>query len=162
MQLSYGYTDIEFKDFVTTLADPVTGFAIAENVDLSSDPRATTFEAVNSPQNMGNLAFDYEFPAQPWGALSARISATYSDGYVNNPILNLYDSTDSYTLVDGRIALSDIPVLGDNHRLQIGLWGKNLTNEKVRMVGVDFGSLGFASNSYMELASYGLDFVLEL
>lgn len=162
MQLSYGYTEIKFKDFVTSLADPVTGFTIAENVDLSSDPRATTFEPVNSPKNMGSLAFDYEFPAQSWGTLSARLAATYSDGYVNNPILNLYDSTEHYTLVDGRISLSRIPLFGDDHQLQVSLWGKNLTNQKVRMVGVDFGSLGFASNSYLELASYGLEFVLEL
>lgn len=161
MQLSYGYTKIRFKDFVTSLSNPVTGFPIADNVDLSSDPRATTFEPVNSPENMASLAFDYEYPLS-WAKFAARLSATYSDGYVNNPIMNLYDSTEHYTLIDGRLSLGEIPVFGDAHHLEVSLWGKNLTNEKVRMVGVDFGSLGFASNSYMELASYGLDFVLEL
>lgn len=161
LQASYGYTDIDFKDFVTALADPVTGFTIAENVDLSSDPRATTFQPVNAPKNMGNITLDYEFPAMEWGTVSARLSATYSDEFYNNPILNLYDSTDSYTLLDARLALSDIPVFGSS-TLQVALWGKNITNEEVRMIGLDFGPLGFASNSYVELASYGIEFVLDL
>jgi iron complex outermembrane receptor protein len=158
---NYGYTDITFKDFVTTLANPVTGFTIAENVDLSSDPRATTFEPVNAPENTASLALEYRFPATSWGEVAARLGATYSSSFVNQPILNLYDSTDSYTLLDGRISLSKIPVFGDS-TLDVGLWGKNLANKKVRMVGVDFGSLGFASNSYLELAAYGIDLTMEL
>ena len=64
------------------------------------------------------------------------------------------------TLVNSRLSLSDIN-LGDNGSLRLALWGKNLENKAYKESGVDFGALGFTSNVYAELRSYGIDAVYE-
>ena len=74
-----------------------------------------------------------------------------------HPQQNLYDSTDEQTLVNARLTLSDMEVLGGN--LMLSAWGRNLTDEEYREWGIDFATLGFAINSFKEKRSYGLDLV---
>ena len=73
---------------------------------------------------------------------------------------NQYDSADDRTLVNGRISLNEIK-LGccEEGSLRVSLWGKNLTDEEYRQWGIDFGSLGFAGDTYGEPRTYGLDVV---
>jgi iron complex outermembrane receptor protein len=58
-------------------------------------------------------------------------------------------------LVDARLTLSELSIGSGN--LTLSIWGKNITDKKYKVVGIDFGQLGFAGNIYGEPASYGLD-----
>jgi len=73
--------------------------------------------------------------------------------------LNTFDRSDSYSLWNARLALNDIPVGAGS--LSASLWGRNLSDEKVREYGIDFGALGFATNTYKELRSFGIDLLYQ-
>ena len=60
----------------------------------------------------------------------AQVDASYAGKRTFEPQMNLYNSTDSYTLWNARLTLSEIPVpRGD---LSLSLWGRNLGDEEVR------------------------------
>lgn len=63
-------------------------------------------------------------------------------------------------LVNGRISLTDIDLNGA--KAELAFWGKNIFNTKYRLYGIDFGSIGYAGNTYGEPATYGVDFRLKL
>lgn len=101
----------------------------------------------------------YEFPATRWGVVSLRADASYTGKQAYAPLLNLYDSSESHTLVNARASLASVPLAEGLGELELSLWGKNITNEEYREFGIDFGQLGFAVNNYGNLASYGVDIV---
>ncbi len=41
--------------------------------------------------------------------------------------------------------------------LLLGVWGKNITNERYVSRSVDFGALGFATAIWSDPATYGID-----
>lgn len=159
--LSYGYNHAVFKEFVTGLQDPNTGFpinggAVAEAVN---NPDAPTLTVPFSPLHTGSLILRWELPAFDVGQLALQASASYSQDIAYHPVLNLFDTTDEYTLYNARASLSEIAF--GSGTLRVDAWGNNITGEEVRGWGIDFGALGFAVNSYNELESYGLDVVFE-
>jgi hypothetical protein len=54
-----------------------------------------------------------------------------------------------------RISLADISAGGG--KLDIGLWGDNLTNQRNIDFGIDFGSLGYGSASFKKKRTFGVD-----
>jgi iron complex outermembrane receptor protein len=112
-----------------------------------------------APENSAALGVQYDFAPFSFGALSARLDATYKDSFVFHPFNNQYDSTDSRTLIDGRVSLNDVAIGKDSGALRLSLWGKNLTDEEYRNWGIDFGSLGFAGDVYGTPRTYGVDVV---
>jgi iron complex outermembrane receptor protein len=118
---------------------------------------------VLAPRNTGNAAIEYDIGAWAFGRLSARADVTHSDGFDFNPFLTRYTHADGRTLYNARMTLADVPALGGN--LRFSLWGKNLSNEKYRVNGIDFGvdggSLGYAVAVFGPLRSYGLDIFYE-
>lgn len=157
LQLSYGYLNPDHNEFITTVSNPVTGFPVTdENGDpLVADISGFAATNVYAPKHSGAAIVQYTFPQQGFGTIITQLDATYRDDMAFSYQNNLYDSTDSQTLLNGRISLVDIPVpQGD---LSLSLWGRNLTDEDVREWGIDFGQLGYAFNGYRETRTLGVD-----
>ncbi|MFK8021551.1 MAG: TonB-dependent receptor [Pseudomonadales bacterium] len=160
LMLNYGYTDAKYTEFITQRTDPLTALPspgptadpVTGNEDISS------FAVVGrTPKNNGAFIASYDAPAFSWGQLNLRAEVTYRDKMVFHPQLNAFDSTDDQTLVHARATLSEMSVLGGD--LSVGLWGRNLTDEEYREWGIDFGTLGFAIDSFKEKRSYGVDLI---
>lgn len=146
---NWGYTDFDYQEFITSI-DQVTGIAV-DSADSAKPALA--------PKNTANIGVEYQF--QPWsfGALSARVDASYSDSYDFHPFLTRYTHADSRTLYNARLTLADVAVA--QGVLSVSAWGKNLTDEEYIANGIDFGvdsgSLGFAGVIYGPRRSYGVD-----
>jgi len=150
LQANYGYLKIDFDSFVTGISDPITGFPQGEG-----EIKGFASTNLHAPEHTAALIAQYTFPAASFGTLVARADMTYADNRSFHNQLNRFDSVSAHRLLNGRMTLREIPVERGN--LEVGLWGRNLTNEKVREFGIDFGALGFAINTYRELRSVGLD-----
>ena len=156
--LSYGYLDADYQEFLTQRLDPVTALP-----DPSPDADPVTgiedisdvAQAGRSPENTASAILSYDFQPFAWGQLNARLEASYRDEMVFHPQLSLYDATEDQTLINARVTLSDVEVLGGN--LMVAAWGRNLADEQYREWGIDFTTLGFAVNSFKEERSYGID-----
>ena len=155
--LSYGYTDVSFQSFVTSVSDVETGFPVYDsNGDaLMRDISGTASTIANGPKTTASAIVEYSFPARSYGRWIAQLDASYSGKRTFHTQLNRYDASDAYTLVNARLTLADIPV--PHGELSLAAWGRNLGNREVREYGVDFGALGYAVNTYRELRSVGLD-----
>ena len=151
VQLSYGYLDVEYDEFVTAVVNPVTGLGTGVTADISS----TASTLVHAPEHTGAASAEYAFPESSYGTWALWAGVTYAGRRTFNPQLNLYDSVPSYELIDARLSLRDIPV--PKGKLQFALWGRNLADEEVREWGIDFGALGFAINTFQQMRTFGLD-----
>lgn len=140
--LNYGYLDYEYREF------EVGG------VDVSDQARPPY-----APRHTASGSLEYQFDPWAFGQWVLRADVSHTSGYHFDPFNFQYDAADERTLLNGRIALRDMPLAAG--RLQLALWGKNLTNEAYRDFGVDFGDLGFAVNTWGELRSYGIDIIYE-
>ena len=149
MDLTYGYLDAEFDEY--NLLDPATD----QEVDISN-----VAEITRAPENTANIGLQYDSEPFSLGSISARVDANYTDEFVFHPFQNQYDSADDRWLISARVSLNDIP-LGDAGRLRISAWGKNLTDEEYEEFGIDFGTLGFAGNSFGLARTYGVDVVYD-
>ncbi len=149
IDLTYGYLDAQFDEYIAL--NPATNML----EDISNV--ATVQQA---PKNSAALGVQYDFEPFSFGALSARMDVTYKDKVVFHPIDTQYSSADDRTLINGRLSLNDIK-LGccEKGSLRVSLWGKNLSDEEYREWGVDFGSLGWAGDTFGEPRTYGLDVV---
>ena len=102
---------------------------------------------VFTPLNAASAFADYEMPLGN-GGMSARfhLDASYSDpvySFQAEPV-----KTDSSFIVNGRIALSDIPVGSSGQTLTFSLWGRNLFNEThiYRRSAANANVLGYYAN----------------
>jgi iron complex outermembrane receptor protein len=146
-EFSYGYMDSEFDEY--NARNPATN-QIEDISDITTVTRA--------PENTASLGLQYTFQPTDLGALSARVDFAYTDGYTFHPFLNTFDSADSRTLVNARLTLDDLSI-GNDSSLRLSAWVKNLTDEEYREWGIDFGSLGFAGNTYGRPRTFGIDAV---
>lgn len=154
---NYGYINQKYDEFETGIVDPVSGFPTGVNGDIADSASEIRY----SPEHSGSLALEYQFAPWRYGQLTLRADATYTGEISFHPQYDLYDVSDEYTLLNARAALATIPV-GGNGNLEVALWGRNLADEEYREFGIDFGSLGYAINSYGPLRSIGIDFVYTL
>ena len=145
--VTYGYTHGEFDEYLAL--DPLTD----QQMNIAA---VTTIPGM--PEHTANIGLQYDFDPFPWGRLSLRFDATYSDDIVFHPFLNRYDSAADYWLLNARISLNDI-ALGDGGRLRVSAWVRNLADEQYREWGIDFATLGFAGNTYGRPRTYGIDLV---
>jgi iron complex outermembrane recepter protein len=81
---------------------------------------------VNLPHWAASVAVNYDFAHTSYGIWRTSIQANGTDSYYSVP--NVDTKIDGYWLLDGRLALTDIN-LGSSGRLEVALWGKNLTNK---------------------------------
>lgn len=159
LMLNYGWLDVEYQEFITGVVDPVTGFP-EQGPNSVRDISDNANENLYAPEHTAAFIAEYEFEPWSFGQFSMRADVTYSDEFTFHPQFTLYDRVDDYYLVNARATLADIPA-GKDGRLRIAAWGKNLENKHYREFGIDFGSLGFAVNTYGELRSWGIDVTYE-
>lgn len=149
---SYGLIDQSFDSFETGVIDPVSGFPLGFNADISDSASEIRY----APRHTGAVIAEYTLDPARYGQLSFRVDATYTGAITFHPQYDLYDRAAGYTLLNARATLMDIP-LGGKGSLNIALWGENLNDKAHRDFGIDFGSLGYAINSYGRMRSYGVD-----
>jgi iron complex outermembrane receptor protein len=151
---NFGYVDRNFDRFV--VLNPTT------NVFEDVSDEAHFNYAASTTYNVGA---EYTAPGPiAGGQLSLRVDYTYrSQIYFNVvPSLTLFDQqikSPGFGLLDGRVSLADLPI--GRVTAMLSLWGKNLTNKNYRTSGTDFGSLGFAVNTYGEKRTYGVDLAVK-
>ena len=122
---NYGYLDSSYDEY------------IVGSVDIAS-----TAQFPYSPENKYSLGFEYVRDLG-FSQLRTRIDYSFSDEqyfYAEEPKATLTSSED-YALLNARIALTDIAIAGDN-TLEVGIWGKNLTDEEYRLNGIPGDSDG--------------------
>ncbi len=147
-----GYVHRKYTRYM--FLDPVTDTLVnMANVARFSYSASTT----------ANIGLEYRFPDFGLGVLSARTDYTYRGKVYYHPLdmlspFNREISDDSVSTLDARVALSEIE-LGDA-QMTLALWGKNITDKHYLLSGIDFGQLGFATVSYAEPRTWGVDFTL--
>lgn len=155
LKASYGFIDNDIKEFDTTPSDPVTGVGGGtENVDISD-----IAETIHTPEHNASLIAEYTFEPFSFGQLVLQADASYTSERYFHPINNLYDSAGKQTLLNARASLTNIEVGAGS--LRVSAWGKNLADKGYREWGIDFGALGFATDSFILPRMYGLDVVYE-
>jgi iron complex outermembrane receptor protein len=161
LMLNYGYTDAEYKEYITGRVDPITALADpSDAADADGNENVADVAIVpRTPKHNGALILSYDFQPFSFGQLNIRADATYRDEMVFESQLNYYNSTEEQTLLNARATLSQMEVLGGN--LLVAAWGTNLTDEQYREWGIDFTTLGFAIDSFKEGRAYGLDITYE-
>jgi iron complex outermembrane receptor protein len=143
-----GYVDPKYKRFPVALLaggalTPGCAPILSGTATVAQDCAAVAVFSSVSKSTI-NLGAAYEFEARGYGKWSARIdwvrTGTTNFGSVNNPATNftLLARRKPYSLVNGRIQLSDIPLSG-NVTAQIALYGDNLLNKKYSTNTIDWG-----------------------
>lgn len=138
------YLDAIYKDFEDGPCTAKETVAGASTCDLSGE---TTPYA---PEWSAGLGLDYEYALSASMDVLAGLQLSYSDDYAANADLDPEDSQDSYTKYDAHIALRG------NH-WELGLIGKNLTNEKVVSYSLDTPLIPGGHAAYLSpLRTYAL------
>jgi iron complex outermembrane receptor protein len=135
-----GYTDFEFLSLL-----PVVG-------------TQDTFLPYDRPKWSANLGAQYDTrPLFDEAYLSFRVDSTFRSKALQipdaPPSLREQLTTQAYGIINGRVALADLPVAG--HKADLALWVKNLTNDDHTAFVSNFG---FVYPTQFELArTFGMD-----
>jgi iron complex outermembrane receptor protein len=146
---TFGYVDRKYKEYI--FFNTATG----RDVDIADIARF----AYSAPTTL-TTGVQYEFPRFRFGKLAARLDYNYlSKRYFGpNPLTQPFQkqiAAPARGLFDVRLTLSEI-ALGPGSA-SLSLWGKNVTDRKYKLIGIDFGQLGFAGNVFGEPATWGAD-----
>lgn len=134
----YSYLDSYFSDYSD---GPCPAAQIAQGItgcDLTD--RTTPF----APETTMGVSFDYTHPINESMQVLTGLSFSYSSDYFVNFDLDETSHQQSFTKIDANIRL-----VGDNERWELGLIGKNLTDEKVYVYGLDMPLLNGGSVVYL-------------
>ncbi len=143
LRLTYAFLAPEYDKY-----EEDNGFGTL--VDVSDDR-----EFVISPRNSFSVGAGYTLPPFSFGTLSVRADYTWqSMVYFATKDFD-ENAQGNYGLLSARIALAEIPVPGDNGEVLFAIWGRNLTDEKYRNFGINWGS--YAGNTYGKPRMYGAE-----
>lgn len=123
-----------------------------------------------SPENSLSLGVDWQIAQTGYGLWALNVNYSYLDEYVPyfDPDQNAASEIDSRSLLNARLALTDMPV-GDAGSLEIALWGRNLTDEDYRINTIPFGGVdqrvdpnggsgvGWTTSYFGDPLTYGVD-----
>ncbi len=148
MQLSYGYTDADFIEYIDQRGgSPTEGQNVADQAEMPYAPEhnytlGLEYErAVGSASSpmMLNASIDYQWTDERYGTA------------FNDDMSGFF--LDDYGLVNARLAVSDISVgsLG----LEVALWGRNLSDEEYKVHGISLGA--YQAAYFGEEKSFGVD-----
>jgi iron complex outermembrane receptor protein len=160
LQMSYGYLDAEWEEY---LEAPAPNQPVANVADNRSYPHA--------PEHTLNLVADARLAQLSWGDLRGIVDYNYTSSfYAYAYQLETVDPTratagntevDSLGLLNMRLAMTDIP-LGEAGKGEVALWVRNVTDEQQPVNYIDFGP-GFFQNYrlayFQEPRTYGATFV---
>ncbi len=117
----------------------------------NAGPIAAGNKLPNAPDFTFTGRARYEFAVTSGVDLSISGSAHYSDSVfkdaTNNPVI----AGDSYWLFDARIGVG-----AADDRWEVALWGKNLSDNRHVVQGLDTGALGFGNRTYNAPRTYGV------
>jgi iron complex outermembrane recepter protein len=175
--------DVKAKGFeLDVAAVPVTGLNVGGSLSFTDsdyvfiDPLQIPSSGIlphlnNRARWRASLFGQYDTPPVGIGDayVSIRGDAFWQDSYLLTPFADepIYQpggfaapirSTPSYWLFNGRISLRDLEIGGA--RAEIGLWGRNLTDEKAPNAGLNLGGI-LASANFIPARTYGVDVILE-
>lgn len=156
LQLSYGYLDAEYDEFIDRGVD-------------QADNRAF----VHAPKHTFNLVADGRLAQTRFGALNLMADYAYSDdmylypyqlassGPDYDPTAAVAENTrvDAIGVLNARLALSEIP-LGSSMSGEVALWSRNLLDADEIANGIDFGpGFGNLTTAYfLEPRTWGVEF----
>ena len=159
LQLSYGYLDAKWIEFMEAAApgQPITN--VASN---RSFPHA--------PEHTVSFLADAKFARTAWGELRGMADYSYTSAFFAYPYqLTTLDPTrataantevEGYGLLNLRLTLADIP-LGESGTGEFALWSRNVTDEQPPVNFIDFVPGFFANYTlayYQEPRTYGATF----
>lgn len=148
LDASIGYVHTKYKKF--EYRDPVT--------DIVTDV-ASIAKPIYTPKWTLHLGAEYVYNFED---MAARLRLDYSQrseiyfNALNNPTVfneDIKSGTDRN--LKARFSLEDFQL--GAAKLDFGVWGDNLTNQKNIAFGIDFGGLGFAGAIYKQPVTYGVD-----
>jgi iron complex outermembrane receptor protein len=135
--LNLAWLEPEYKDFYEG------------GVDVSDD-RVFPY----SPELSGNAIIKYQYGNTPFGQLSAHINYSWKDDHYFGLQEDTSVDIESYSLLDARISLSNIPI--GNESLRVSLWGKNLEDTEYWDSALNLVFITVAQ--WADPRSYGLEF----
>ncbi len=147
LRASLGLLDAEYKEFIEF------------GMDVKDD-RAFP----HAPKSTWSVGFDWEALSGDWGTINVSADANHTAKYFTYPYSltptapqQAFNSeSPSRTLVDGRIAWSNIPIAGQE--VELAVWGKNVFDKEYIANFIDFGpGFGGLTNGYFgPPATYGV------
>ena len=147
---SVGYVKTDYKTFL--FRDPGTNTLL----DVADQAKP-----LYTPKWNVHLGAEYSHPIGGGDTL-VRLRGDYS--YRTKIYFNALNNTapfnenivsPSQTNVKARLSVEGLDLGGG--KLDVGVWGDNLLNQKRLVYGIDFGALGFAGATFNKPISYGVD-----
>lgn len=153
VRLTYAYLDPKYQKFCRPGPPEANSDCGSGQINL-----ADSAKFVIAPPNTVSLGVAYTFPETPLGVPYARVDWYWQDHVWFATIDNQHNRQQGYSLLAARLALLDVDVPADLGRMQVALWGENLTNTDYRSFGIDFGAnQGYAGNTYGNPRMYGIE-----
>lgn len=142
--LNYGYLHPRYDEFLN-----------ASGQDVRSDQYFAY-----SPENTIAAGLDWTILEESFGKLDFHADWSFKDNYTPyiDPAQREVTKISGYYLVNAKLTLSEIPV-GDDQKLQVSLWGKNLTDEEYRVTGIPFGP--WTISNFGDPRTYGVEVTYE-
>ncbi|MEM8499738.1 MAG: TonB-dependent receptor [Pseudomonadota bacterium] len=139
LQLGMGYISSEYDE---NILDPSTGLLAIEGNQLQNTPELSAFGLIN-----------YEWDFGDNGIVSAQLDASYSDDIFYSTREDIAIGQEAYTIANARIAYSTA-----NEKLEVAVWGKNLSDKQYAAYSFDLRpDFGFIQNMRGVPRSVGLD-----
>lgn len=145
---SVGYVKTDYKVFL--FRDPATNVVldVADQAHPVYTPKWNVHVGAEYSHSIGDamirLRGDY-----------SRRTQFYVNALDNTAPFNDQLVSPTQTNVKARLSIEDIN-LGSG-KLDVGVWGDNLLNQRRLAYGIDFGSLGFAGATFGKPITYGID-----
>jgi iron complex outermembrane receptor protein len=109
------------------------------------------FAIVSLPDWAASLSASYDLARTDYGIWRFTLQGNGTASYFTVPNA---PAVDSYWLLNARLSLLDIPVGGENSRLEISAWGRNLADKSYRVF--QYETPGTAPASFNVNAAYGV------
>jgi len=147
LRANYGHLSTKYTEFIEAGID-------------EKDNRAFP----HAPKNTFSTGFDWDAMQTDYGDIRLSVDANHSGSYFTFPYsLTPTDPQPAFnsqaparTLVNGRIALTNIPIA--NNEVELAVWGKNIFDKEYLANFIDFGpGFGGLTNGYFGApATYGV------
>ncbi|WP_286695773.1 TonB-dependent receptor [Spongiibacter sp. UBA1325] len=148
MQLSYGYTDADFVEYIDQRnGAPTQGQNIADQAEM---PYA--------PEHNYTIGLEYQ-RAVGTGANTSMLTASLDYSWTDERYGTAFNDDiegyflDDYGVVNGRVALSGMTI--GSTELEVAFWGRNLDDEEYKVHSISLGA--YQSAYFGEPKSYGVD-----
>jgi iron complex outermembrane receptor protein len=148
---SFGYVDPQYQTYLTL--DPATG----KQINAANEAK---FPYVSKTSISAGV--QYDFAPMDWGDLSVRMDYSYKSSRTFFPLTRLNQFNDQvasgpYHDLSARIVLDHIPVGDWAKNVKAEFWGTNLLDRHERIAGIDFGALGFGTDTYNRPIALGFN-----